>query len=185
MRTCYQFKEQNVLQHGEAVAQWFSELYNFIAKGVPLTSAWRLPDWVSEENFAIFLEHLPGRSILEQYHRYHDCGKPFCLQLDEEGRQHFPNHAEVSYETYLSCGGDVEIAELIRSDMAIHTLKAEGLGEFCKNPNAIALLLTGLAEVHSNAQMFGGIESDSFKMKIKNIDRRGRQIVKTIKEQLP
>jgi hypothetical protein len=50
--------------------------------------------------------------------------------------------------------------------MDIHTLKSEGVEEFCKNPLAITLLLTGLAEIHSNAQMFGDIESVSFRIKM-------------------
>jgi hypothetical protein len=43
---------------------------------------------------------------------------------------------------------------------------------------AMSLLLTALAEVHSNANMFGGIESISFKSKWKKIDKRGRMLCK-------
>jgi hypothetical protein len=44
--------------------------------------------------------------------------------------------------------------------------------------DAITLLIAALAEVHSNASLFGGIESTSFKIKWKTIDKRGRQICK-------
>jgi hypothetical protein len=47
----------------------------------------------------------------------------------------------------------------------------------------ITLLIASLAEIHSNAEMFGGIESTSFKIKWKNIDRRGKQVFKYLKEQ--
>jgi hypothetical protein len=61
--------------------------------------------------------------------------------------------------------------------MDIHLLKAGGVEEFAKKPHALTLLLTGLAEVHSNANMFGGIESTSFKIKYKSICQRGKQIL--------
>lgn len=111
----------------------------------------------------------------------HDCGKPFCLKADEEGRRHFPNHAQVSYETFTKFYEDPTAAELILHDMDIHTLKSEGVEEFSKNPHAITLLISGLAEIHSNAKMFGGIDSTSFKIKHKCISKRGKQIINLIK----
>jgi hypothetical protein len=66
-------------------------------------------------------------------------------------------------------------------DMDIHLINAEGLLEFSKRPEAISLMITGLCEIHSNAAMFGGIESTSFKIKWKHIDKRGRQIMNLIK----
>jgi len=67
-------------------------------------------------------------------------------------------------------------------DMDIHLLKADGIAEFAARPEAISLLLTGLAEIHANAAMFGGIESTSFKIKFKQISKRGKQIIKMMKE---
>ncbi|MNC77597.1 hypothetical protein D3C75_1295840 [compost metagenome] len=61
--------------------------------------------------------------------------------------------------------------------MDIHLLKDEGIAEFAKRQEAATLLLTGLAEVHSNARMFGGLDSTSFKIKWKHIDKRGKKIV--------
>ena len=61
--------------------------------------------------------------------------------------------------------------------MEIHTIKDKDVKEFIRDPRtAVTLLLVGLAEVHSNAQMFGGIESDSFKIKYKQIAKRGKAI---------
>jgi len=64
--------------------------------------------------------------------------------------------------------------------MDIHTLKSEGVDEFCKNPYALTLLLTGLAEIHSNAAMFGGMDSTSFKIKWKCLNQRSKQIINNL-----
>ena len=65
--------------------------------------------------------------------------------------------------------------------MDIHLLKSDGVVEFCQNPHSLTLLLTGLAELHSNAQMFGGLDSTSFKIKWKCINQRGKQIINQLK----
>jgi putative nucleotidyltransferase with HDIG domain len=123
---------------------------------------------------------LPPSDILLTYALYHDCGKPFCRIIDEDGKQHFPNHAEISAKIWRENGGDEQIARLIQMDMDIHLLKAHQIDEFCQRTECISLLLSGLAEVHANAKMFGGIESISFKIKWKHIEKRGRQICKII-----
>jgi len=116
-----------------------------------------------------------------------NVGKPACRTVDENGRQHFPDHAAVSARVWREAGGCEEVAHLIASDMDVHLLKGEGVEAFAMRPEAVALLLTGLAEVTANASMFGGIESTSFKIKYKNIEKRGRAIVKAIagREGLP
>jgi hypothetical protein len=63
-------------------------------------------------------------------------------------------------------------------DMDIHLLKDVDVLEFSKRPEAMTLLLTGLSEIHSNCAMFGGIESTSFKIKWKHINKRGNAILK-------
>jgi len=60
--------------------------------------------------------------------------------------------------------------------MLIHTIKANDLDEFVQHPEAITLLISGLAETHSNAKMFGGIDSTSFKIKWNQINKRGKAI---------
>jgi hypothetical protein len=45
----------------------------------------------------------------------------------------------------------------------------------------LTLLVTSLCELHSNASMFGGIESTSFKIKYKQLDKRGNQVLKLLK----
>ena len=122
--------------------------------------------------------------IMEAYQVFHDCGKPPCRTVDGDGRQHFPDHANVSRETWLEHCGDspdsLAVADLIGMDMDVHLLRADGIGEFASRPQALALLITGLSEIHSNAQMFGGIDSAGFKMKFKRINRLGSRIVEML-----
>lgn len=61
-------------------------------------------------------------------------------------------------------------------DMMFHKLKPCDLVCFALKPEAITLMLVGLAEIHANAEMFGGLDSTSFKIKFKHIDVRGRQV---------
>ena len=180
MKNCEQTKNQSVLQHGESVRDYLFDLINHLRSGTPLKYDWRLPDWIFE-NKDLILSSLPDDETLELYTVYHDCGKPFCLTIDDEGRRHFPNHAQVSYDIFKQVFDNPVAAELILHDMDIHTLKADDVKEFAQNPHAITLLLTGSAEIHSNCQMFGGFESTSFKIKFKCISQRGKQIFNQLK----
>lgn len=66
--------------------------------------------------------------------------------------------------------------------MEIHLLKSDMVEEFCKDKKtALTLLLIGLCEIHSNSEMFGGIESTSFKIKWKAISKNGRRIINYLK----
>lgn len=109
-----------------------------------------------------------------------NCGKPRCLEIDADGRRHFPDHAAVSSRAWAEAGGDPEVGDLIAMDMDVHLLKGEEVEAFSQRPEARALLLTALSEIHANAAMFGGIGSVGFKSKWKHLDRRGRAILKAI-----
>lgn len=179
MMTTNQTKGMSILEHGESVAEWFHDLHEFLMNGSCLTKSWKLPAWIGETT--ILKQNLLPLEICREYQVFHDCGKPFCIELDDEGKQHFPDHANVSAHVWRTIGGDPMVENLIRMDMDIHTLKAVDVDEFVKRQEAITLLLAGLCEVHSNAQMFGGIESTSFKIKWKQIDKRGSAIIKRLK----
>jgi hypothetical protein len=180
MQKCEQTSGQSVLDHGMSVRNYLFDIINHLENGTPLKYKWVLPDWVLE-NKKIILSSLPDRKVLKIYTTLHDCGKPYCIEYDTNGKRHFPNHAEVSANIFSSIIDNKESENLIRQDMDIHLLKSDGVEEFCKNPNAITLLITGLSEIHSNSQMFGGIESVNFKIKWKCINKRGKQIIKIIK----
>lgn len=179
MSSVEQSSGQTILQHGESVWEYLSDLIQYLKTGKS-EFVWRIPEWL-ESNKDQILSNIYDLETIKTYAIHHDCGKPFCRTVDENGKVHFPNHAQVSYETWLKVSDDQIVANLILNDMKIHTMKAEGIEDFCKDKrSACTLLLSGLAEVHSNARMFGGIESDSFKIKWKQIDRRGKQIIKKL-----
>ena len=177
MQGCEQTSGLTVLAHGEMVRDHYRDLVGHLRDGSPLAFEWRLPEWIHDP---LILQFLPDDAVMAEYHLFHDVGKPACRTVDEEGRQHFPDHAAVSARVWREAGGCEEVAHLIASDMDVHLLKGEGVDEFARRPEAVALLLTGLAEVTANASMFGGIESTSFKIKYKNIEKRGRAVVKAI-----
>lgn len=177
MRGCEQTSGMTILQHGEMVRDHYADLIGHLRGGTPLAGAWRMPDWIGDP---VLLANLPTDETMAEYHLFHDVGKPACRTVDADGRQHFPDHAAVSARVWREAGGNEEIAHLIVSDMDIHLLKGEGVEEFANRPEACALLLTGLAEITANASMFGGLESVQFKMKWKNLDKRGRAIVKAL-----
>lgn len=66
--------------------------------------------------------------------------------------------------------------------MLIHCGSSEDIAKFTKeNPQlAVNLLISALSEVHSNCKMFGGVESTSFKIKLKKVDQRAKQIFKLL-----
>ena len=173
MRECRQSPDETIWQHGLHVAEHYARIRDHLDHGASL-DGWRIPEWLSDPRIAA---GQLDRATMAEYLLYHDCGKPLCRTVDEQGRQHFPDHARISAEAYLAAGGSQEIAHLIRSDMDIHLLKAEQVPEFATRPEALSLLLAGLAEIHSNARMFGGIESTSFKIKWKHLDKAGRRIL--------
>lgn len=110
---------------------------------------------------------------------FHDVGKSECLSFDENGKKHFPDHANISADIFFNnIKKDDTISRLIRHDMAFHTLKFEEILKLKLSTKDICtLLLSALAELHSNAKMFGGIDSTSFKVKWKRLDKLGKKIL--------
>lgn len=164
---------QTILQHGEAVAARFKDLIG------ERRLEWKLPDWFDLE---LLLPLCPDSNRMEFYHVFHDVGKPYCRTVDEEGRQHFPDHARISASIWRVNGGDPLIARLIEHDMDMHLLKPSEAAEYKHLDLAPALLLTALAEIHANAEMFGGMESTSFKIKWKSLNKVGKQLCNSLKE---
>lgn len=105
---------------------------------------------------------------LGPYHLHHDCGKPFIAQWDG-ARYHYPDHGQKSFETYCSRFGEDRFAHLIRNDMAFHTARAENIAQVWSLPDSDDLYATAWAELLANVPIFGGLESDSFKIKRKRL----------------
>ena len=178
MKACPQTDTQTVYEHGVAVSLKYKELLQYLRTGSPI-SGWRLPEWI---NHPSILPNLFPDHIMETYHIYHDCGKPYCIEYDAEGKRHFPNHAVVSYERWTSCVPNTtennQIGNLILMDMDVHMLKNASASHFAVRDEAISLLITALCEIHANAEMFGGIESTSFKIKWKHLNKVGKSILR-------
>jgi hypothetical protein len=103
--------------------------------------------------------------------------------VDADGKQHFPDHARISGAIWRTLGGDPIIARYIEHDMDMHLLKPADALSYKHLDLAPALLLTALAELHANAEIFGGIESTSFKIKWKQLSKIGTILINRIKEQ--
>ena len=192
MIACPQTPKQNVLEHGRAVAAVYDQLYDWIRNPTEWVQTsincgydreveppYQLPDWVTtyQEEILDALDEYDWE-LINQYQVHHDCGKPFCRTIDEQGRQHFPDHANISAQVYRTVYDDGPAATWVQHDMDAHVLKAQDVPEFCNIEGCIILLVTALAEIHANASMFGGTASTSFKIKFKHLDRRGRAICK-------
>lgn len=181
MLHCEQTVGQSVYQHGRSVCEHLAQLIDYLKGNCELTD-WRLPSWLESHKDEI-LVNLHDEETLQLYTLFHDCGKPFCIHIDQEtGRSHFPNHADVSRYIWCHVGGSEVVGRLIANDMLIHTGTSDEisrkLGTELSVKDSVSILLTSLAEIHSNAKMFGSIEAINFKMKLKTVERRGRQIVK-------
>lgn len=172
MENCFQFENINMIQHGEMVHEWYIDLFS---------SKEKIWDFGKVHNQILSILTLAATpENLKNYHIYHDLGKPFCRTVDENGRQHFPNHAQVSYETWINAGGDEETAWYILHDMDFHLLKTGEINELITDRRAINLLLTAWCEIHANSQMFGGIESTSFKIKRKSLEKHTKALYNSL-----
>lgn len=176
MTACEQTKGMSVLQHGQLVNEYYKDLMSHLLIDSPLNYEWRIPKWVID-NKSFIINEICNDETMQEYLILHDCGKPYCRTVDENGKHHFENHANVSFEVYSKLFPHKKtVAQLIKKDMDVHCLKSENIEEFSRDPLASSLLISALSEVHANASMFGGIESTSFKIKWKQIDKRGRQV---------
>jgi hypothetical protein len=176
MKACEQTKGMNVLEHGSMVHYYYTDLMDHLTNADELEYVWKIPSWVYDNSNTI-IEECCQKDTMKEYMELHDCGKPYCHIVDDDGKRHFPNHATVSHEVYCKLFPEKKIiAQLIRMDMDVHCLKGEDVEKFSQHILAISLLISALCEIHANASMFGGIESTSFKIKWKQIDKRGRQV---------
>ena len=169
MTNGYQTSGVNFLQHGQMVADRFDDLMG------EQKMQWRLPAWFNKNKIV-----LSDVDSIKEYQIFHDCGKPYCRTVDDAGKMHYPDHATVSAEIWQSLGGSDRVVSLITRDMECHLLRPADASAFAMTPDAMILLLTALCEVHTNASMFGGLESDSFKIKWKRLDKCGSIIMNNI-----
>lgn len=144
------------------------------------TDTFKLPDWYDTYKSEIY-SNLHKFKTIKHYNLWHDISKPWVKTIDENGKVHYPDHANKSADMFLEyeyIRNDETIARLIRYDMAFHTLKFEEILDLKLSiQDTCTLLITALAELHSNAKMFGGMDSDSFKIKWKRLNKLGKKIL--------
>jgi len=184
MMACPQTANQNVLQHGRSVREHYFALLDHLEGRTDLSvcSNWVIPEWLDTHR-ELLLSKQPSRYIMDRYLTLHDCGKPAVRVVDEEGKQHFPGHAEKSAETYRECFQETAnptVEWLIAHDMDVHLLTADDVPSFATQEHALGLLLAGFAELTSNAAMFGGVSSVGFKMKYKKLNQRAKAVLKLV-----
>lgn len=145
--------------HGQAVSKAYQEMAcdwsnRFAAH--PLLLAWF-------ESYAF--------KDLQAYHLNHDCAKPFCAQFNEQtGRYSYgADHSEKSAALAQMLGVDAQSCHLIAHDMAFHLAREATIAAAWALPGSDDLYATAWAELYANAALFGGQESDSFKIKQKRL----------------
>lgn len=183
MNDTFQFENITIYVHGEMVHDSYLKLINALNNN---NEAY-LQKWTggfSEDFKDLLLENQYDMNTMQQYHIYHDCGKPYCRTIDENGRQHFADHAKVSKEVYEQYFDNATIASLIENDMQFHTLKGEELSSWLEtNKNnkkfLASLYLTAWSEIIANSSMFGGEESISFKIKKKALIKAGKKLIQS------
>lgn len=174
MNNCYQFKGQSILDHGLAVYNEYAKLLQALSSGQLDLS---YPTWLQENKDYILANQLP-LDVMTIYLVYHDCGKWLCEKVDDQGKTHFPDHASVSQELWVSLFEKSIVSDLIGRDMDMHLLKPSQAKDYDKKELVPSLLLAALAELKANATMFGGESSTSFKIKFKALSRLGNALLR-------
>lgn len=169
MKLTKQAKDETILQHGLAVFQHTVKILTGD------TNNFRLPSWYAKYQSEI-REKLHDYKTIKHYTIWHDISKPYVKTIDAEGKTHYPNHAQKSKEIWDELFPNRPIiGNLIGHDMDFHTFKTveEIFTQKLTTQDICTLMIVALAELHSNARMFGGQESDSFKIKFKKLQKLG------------
>lgn len=170
MTKCEQAPGLNMLQHGLSVHEHYKALLQELTSDNVECKELRAL-------YAKYKSKLPPAEVLERYHVYHDCGKHLCLTIDC-GKRHFPNHAEISSKQYAAIfPEDGFTKQLIAMDMDFHHMRGDDLLRTCHSPFAPILYFTAWAEINANAEMFGGRDSESYKIKRSRLIQAGKKLL--------
>lgn len=172
MKECQHADGISIYEHGIQVFEKYLDLFLCADQ-----ESWRLPEWY---NNALLWDNLVDGRTMFYYMVFHDCGKPFCKSVDSDGNIHYPDHAYVSSAIWSSFQNCLTESDLIELDMWAHNCHEPDL--FVQHHLAPTLLIAALCEIHANAPLFGGIESESFKIKWSRIDRLGKKLIKYLKQ---
>lgn len=148
-------------EHGMSVNRWYKALCQAPAQY-----------FAKEALLLAWFEHYASNSALDlsPYHLHHDMAKPFCAYRDAEGALHYgPFHSVKSALMYEAIFGADRFSTLIANDMAFHAARKETIAQVWALPDSEHLYATAWAELYANAELFGGEQSDSFKIKQKRL----------------
>lgn len=160
MKSCYQFEGIDMVEHGKMV----NIEYMIILKG------WRDNDLPEQLVSIIKQSNKAPSGLVTKYHIMHDCGKPLCRVVSDDGKVHYPDHATVSANQMKYLFPDEhDLHFLIESDMDFHIKKTPDLVELSNHKYGLTLYITAWAELFANASMFGGTDSVSYKIKKKRL----------------
>jgi hypothetical protein len=92
------------LEHGWNVYKNFLLILRYL-EGHTEEANLFIPNWLKEnkEAFKQLLNQNDTFYQIEKYLIWHDCGKPFCLKMDNEGKKHYPDHENISYQIAKCC----------------------------------------------------------------------------------
>lgn len=169
-----QFENLNVLEHGIMVKTNFDNFFTMNTLPESLTKE------LADKLFSLITTDEEHVSF---YQIYHDLGKPYCLEIDDEGKKHYPNHAAVSKEIYsniIDIEMNEDVAWFIEHDMDFHKMKMDEWDDYVKDKtlNQLSVLyLTFISEVNANREMFG---ETNFKIKLKKANQITKKIQNTL-----
>lgn len=172
MNSTEQMKGLSVYAHGLMVNEEYKKLMQSLRDG---TCTEEVLQEIYNNVHGLILDDI----TVQRYQVYHDCGKPYCRTVDEDGKVHFPDHANVSSAVWNKLFPlEHTIQDLMRLDMEWHTISLHDADMFWTHSLAPTLYFTAWAEVLANCQMFGGTDSTSFKIKRKKLVKCGKKILK-------
>lgn len=163
----------DVLRHGVEVHQRYRDLLRLLRGRKPVMY-WDLPDWFMKA--AKLIPKQERFQDMRRFHLFHDCGKPYSMQI-EDGNKRFPDHEKVSGQVSRKLKFKENISQMIELDMICHKTTSEEFEQYKNHPLLPSLLLTSIAEVYANNRLFGGFDSESFKIKHKKVLSRLKQIL--------
>lgn len=174
MENTFQFKNLSIMGHGQSVHEKYLDIIEDLEEN---KNKYELPPLLRANWTTLNKLLFPTLGIMKTYHVYHDCGKPYCKVVGEDGKQRFPNHADISYQVFndlFNCDNKETIAKLIQTDMVFHSFSMEDIDTFIKaQPKnfLFSLWLTSMAEIYANKEMFDSDNQLSFKIKYKKLNR--------------
>lgn len=178
MKNTYQFENIDMIKHGEMVYEQYKTMINAIKnkkeqyfQDIGFTLDWDFIEKLYQNQY--------DEKTMQSYQVYHDCGKHLAKQMDENGKVHYPNHAQISSELYQQYFDNPVAQDLILKDLNFHTFKSDEMTQWLATENKTtlaSLYLTAWSEILANSSMFGGIASESFKIKRKRLIQHGKKL---------